>query len=211
VLHYFVIRIKNIKLCLIIFFMVERIAEDVYKISAEGNVYVYLKPEVVVIDCSEGRYKELIKKEIESLVPLDQVKKIFLTHLHFDHVGNLDLFPDAEVYASKKELDDFKESPDVFSLIGVDSGVLDRLRETKELDGDVGWLKVLEVPGHTRGCVAFLDEERKLLFSGDTLFFNGAGRIDFDNSLPDEMEGSVRKLVNLVKNEGYKLCPGHDY
>ena len=43
--------------------MVEKIAEDVYKISADGNVYVYLKPEVFVIDASDNRYKELIKKE----------------------------------------------------------------------------------------------------------------------------------------------------
>jgi len=191
--------------------MVQRITEDIYKIVADGNVYLYLKPEVIVIDTSDVRNREIVKREIERLVPLGEVKKVLLTHLHFDHCGNLDLFPNAEVYASKEDLDNFKQSSDDFFLDGVSMKSKEMLKGAKELGEEVAGLKVLKMPGHTRGCVAFLDEEKKLLFSGDTLFFNGVGRIDFDNSLPDEMEGSVKKLVGLVKDEGYKLCPGHDY
>ncbi len=191
--------------------MVQRIAEDVYKIVADGNVYVILKPEVVVIDTSDIRNRNLVKKEIESLVSLDKVEKVMLTHLHFDHVGNLDLFPNAKVFVDIEELDDFKENPDVFYLIGVSSKIKEMLRGASKLGKEMNGLKVLKTPGHTRGSVAFLDEKKKLLFSGDTLFFNGVGRTDFENSLPDEMEESVRKLVGLVKDDEYKLCPGHDY
>jgi len=191
--------------------MVQRIAGDVYKIVADGNVYVYLKPEIIVIDTSDSRNREVVKREVEGLVPLDEVKKILLTHLHFDHCGNLDLFPGAKIYASKENLDNFRKNSDDFFLESVSSKTKEMLESASELDNSISGLKVLKVPGHTSGCVAFLDEEKKLLFSGDTLFFNGVGRTDFDNSMPEEMEESIRRLVKLVRDEGYKLCPGHDY
>jgi hydroxyacylglutathione hydrolase len=69
----------------------------------------------------------------------------------------------------------------------------------------------LKVPGHTRGCVAFLDRRRKLLFSGDTIFTGEIiGRTDLPNSLPEQMNWSVETLRKLER-EGFRVLAGHGY
>ena len=142
--------------------MVEKINEDVYKISCEGNVYLYLKPEVFLIDCSDNQFSDYIKSEIEKIIKLDEVKKVLLTHLHYDHCGNLDLFCNAEVYASKFDLIDFNKDPNLFFLENVSKKTLEMLKSAKELPKEINGLKVIDLLGHTRGSVGFIDEKRKL-------------------------------------------------
>jgi len=186
------------------------ICEDVYEIKGDGNVYVILKPEVVVIDTSDAVDILQIKSEIEKIVPVEAVKKVLLTHLHYDHAGNVDMFPNAEVYASKAAIENYKSSAKDFFFHDISAKGDDMLRNAKMLPDEINGLKVLKVPGHTRGSVAYLDEKRKLLFSGDTLFRDCTGRIDLPNSIPGDMDASVEKLKGYL-SEGYRLCPGHDY
>ena len=69
-------------------------------------------------------------------------------------------------------------------------------------------LEVISTPGHTKGSVCIYYPKEKVLFSGDTLFFNGFGRIDFPFSDPGKMEESLE----IIGKIGYKiLAPGHDY
>lgn len=202
---------KILKTNSLLLHMPEKITKDVYKIPGNSNVYIILKPEVFIIDASDRVDSEYIKTEIEKVIPLEEVKKVLLTHLHYDHCGNTDLFPNAQVYASKIELENFKQSPDDFFVHDISEKTREMILNAKELPNEILGLKVINVPGHTRGSVAFLDEKRKILFSGDTLFHNGVGRTDFKNSVPEEMKESVDKLIKLVRNDGYMLCSGHNY
>lgn len=182
--------------------MIEKISDKVWKINADSNIYVIDKK--IVIDAGNREYHDLVKKELEEVCDLDKIEKVVFTHLHYDHIGNFDLFPNAKFYASKDEIDDFKKEKGWFIF---DNFLLENfdveLHELKDMDG----LKVVETPGHTRGsiCIEFGD----ILFSGDTLFFNdNYGRIDFPNSKPDLMRDSLGKLEKI----DFKiLCPGHDY
>ena len=65
-------------------------------------------------------------------------------------------------------------------------------------------IQVLHTPGHTPGGVCYLTEN--LIFTGDTLFSGGIGRIDLGGNAQD-MKASLRKLLHL-KGE-YEVCPGH--
>jgi hydroxyacylglutathione hydrolase len=188
-----------------------KIKEDVYKITGEGNVYIILNSEPFLIDASDNLDSKYILEEIKKLINPEKIKKILLTHLHYDHCGNIDLFPNAEVYASEKELENFKETPDDFFIQGISQKARKMLEKAKPLQEEMNNLEIIKVPGHTKGSVAFLDKKRKLLFSGDTLFENGIGRTDFKNSIPEEMAGSLDKLEELMKEHGLRLCPGHDY
>lgn len=189
--------------------MIERIHEEVYKIVGDGNVYILLNPEVFVIDTSNPNDYFYIKNEIEKIISLGSVKKVLLTHLHYDHTGNIDLFENAEVYASKEDLDDFKKNPDLFFLDSLSETSLLKLKNAKILSKKINGLEVVKCPGHTKGSVAFLDEKRKILFSGDTLFNNGIGRTDFVNSVPEKMNDSLLKLKKLMLEKKLKLCCGH--
>lgn len=188
------------------------IAKGVYKIKSNGNVYLVLKPVPVVIDTGDQTNCEYIKSEIEKIIPLDKIKIVLLTHLHYDHVGNVELFPNAKIYADADDIEDCRYDSREFNFY-VSEEVDEILKkELISLPVEIGGLKVIRVPGHTRGSVAFLDEEKKLLFSGDTLFANEIiGRTDFLNSVPEKMDESVGKLVRMVKEGKLLLCPGHGY
>ena len=68
-------------------------------------------------------------------------------------------------------------------------------------------LRVLHTPGHTEGSVCLLSEDDGLLFSGDTLFPGGWGRVDFPGGDPEAMVGSIARLSGMA--DGIRVLPGH--
>lgn len=81
--------------------------------------------------------------------------------------------------------------------------------ETLHLDSPSLRFHVLAVPGHTRGHLAYYAPhmEPPALFSGDTLFSGGCGRL-FEGT-PEEMLASLDKLAALPGNT--RLCCAHEY
>ena len=71
-------------------------------------------------------------------------------------------------------------------------------------------LVVLPTPGHTNGCVSYVLDDRKAVFTGDALLIRGCGRTDFQ-------DGDARTLLRSVRQQLFTLpedCtvyPGHDY
>ncbi|HEY3522322.1 MAG TPA: MBL fold metallo-hydrolase [Candidatus Limnocylindrales bacterium] len=68
-------------------------------------------------------------------------------------------------------------------------------------------LRVLHTPGHTEGSVCLLDEDNGRLFSGDTLFAAGWGRIDLPGGDGEAMAGSLARLAGL--EDALAVLPGH--
>lgn len=67
--------------------------------------------------------------------------------------------------------------------------------------------KVIHTPGHTPGSCCINFEKEKRLFSGDTLFKSGVGRVDFSYSSPDDLKNSIKNLLQLPKITN--IYPGH--
>lgn len=109
---------------------------------------------------------------------------ILITHHHSDHVGGiaklLEHYPDIPVYGPANE-----RIPHRSHALGEGDIV-----ELKELGME---LKVLDVPGHTSGHIAYYGEGA--LFCGDTLFANGCGRI-FGGSAKDLYQ-SLSRIAQL--------------
>jgi len=119
---------------------------------------------------------------------------VLLTHHHADHIGGVpalrERWPDLPVFA-----------PDDARIVDASSRVN---------DGDVveigGWrFNVIAVPGHTRSHVAF--HGHGVLFSGDTLFSLGCGRL-FEGT-PAQMLASLDRLAALAGDT--LVCCGHEY
>ncbi len=68
-------------------------------------------------------------------------------------------------------------------------------------------LSVLDVPGHTRGHIAYVDADRDWLFCGDTLFAGGCGRL-FEGT-PAQMTSSLAKLAALP--DATQVFCAHEY
>ena len=68
-------------------------------------------------------------------------------------------------------------------------------------------LRVLHTPGHTEGSVCLVSNEEGAIFSGDTLFPGGWGRVDLPGGDPDAMVESLRRLAALP--DALRVLPGH--
>lgn len=178
--------------------------------------------EALLID--PGDEPEKILKTLQGLQnPLIQVKYIFHTHGHLDHIGatravcealdrpKIALHPgDRELYqklAFQRSLFGMKHDQDP---LPVDHDLVD------EEEIRVGDLKfsVIHTPGHSPGSVCLrLHEDSSLgvketLFSGDTLFQGSVGRTDLWGGDTDQMFRSIRQRI-LVLDDETRVCPGH--
>jgi hydroxyacylglutathione hydrolase len=72
--------------------------------------------------------------------------------------------------------------------------------------GDVR-LDVLHTPGHTEGSICLVSHEAGVLFSGDTLFAGGWGRVDLPGGDPAAMVESLCRLATLP--DALRVLPGH--
>jgi len=188
--------------------MLEEISNGIWKITGESNIY-YLSEEDIVIDTGFSEDKTSIKIDLSKVINLKEIKTVIFTHLHYDHIGNYDLFPNATFYTSKQEINDLnKDKFGTILLKPIANKFNITIKDIKELKLPE-YLQVIETPGHTKGSICIYDSKRKTLFSGDTLFFeNNIGRMDLPTSIPEKMKESLDKLKEL---DWKVLCPGHDY
>jgi hydroxyacylglutathione hydrolase len=68
-------------------------------------------------------------------------------------------------------------------------------------------LQVMHTPGHTEGSVCLYDADGGRLFSGDTLFAGGWGRVDLPGGSADQMVDSIARLAGL--DDPLRVLPGH--
>jgi glyoxylase-like metal-dependent hydrolase (beta-lactamase superfamily II) len=69
-------------------------------------------------------------------------------------------------------------------------------------------LVVIETPGHTPGSLCFYSEKEGVLFSGDTLFFDGVGRTDLPGGSERKLRESIEKKIAVLPPET-RVFPGH--
>lgn len=122
---------------------------------------------------------------------------ILLTHHHADHVGGVpELLKKfhVPVFGPRHEA-----IPQItFPLREGDTATIPELGLT---------LSVLDVPGHTRGHIAYVAREMPWLFCGDTLFAGGCGRL-FEGT-PEQMVASLNKLAALP--DATQVYCAHEY
>jgi hydroxyacylglutathione hydrolase len=122
---------------------------------------------------------------------------ILTTHHHADHVGGVATLLrafDVPVYGPARDRI---------------ASVTHKLQEGDVLTLDQPGLsfRVIDVPGHTLGHIAYYEEKQGWLFCGDTLFAGGCGRL-FEGT-PAQMLSSLDKLAALP--EATKVYCAHEY
>ncbi len=132
-----------------------------------------------------------------------KVKYIVLTHCHYDHIGAVAEIKEktgTEIVVCEKEKANYL-NPDISMMghfgDGKDVAEPDiTVSEGDELISGKYSFKIIETPGHTSGGMCLLCDD--VLFSGDTLFRRGIGRVD----LPT---GSMKQIINSIKNKLFML------
>ncbi len=170
--------------------------------------------EVKIIPCLNDNYSYLIFDKIEKIAcvvdpseskpVIDAINKfnvnlkyILNTHHHFDHIGgNIELKKkfNAKIIGFKgdknriPEIDIFVEDKQIWSKDNFE-------------------IKIFHIPGHTSGHICFYLPKENLVFTGDTLFSLGCGRI-FEGTY-DQMYDSLNKIKSLPPDT--KIYCGHEY
>ena len=168
---------------------------NVKLINAFNDNYIFLLTcestgEITVVDPGDA---DVVMSALGDRV----LDKILLTHHHIDHVGGVERL--CEVY-----------NPSVIGYQG-DAHRLPCVTEFVDDHDEVyvgdSEARVLFVPGHTSGHIAYFFEQEKMLFCGDTLFAGGCGRL-FEGT-PDDMFNSLVKFENLP-DDTQVFC-AHEY
>ena len=150
--------------------MINKIKNNIFQfVFTEFGSCIYLlkiRNKNIIIDTGSKENKSeliLFLKELE--IKTEEVDFVLITHNHWDHIENIDLFKKAKVYFPEEISDKISEIPEI---------------------------KVIKAPGHTENDMCFLFED--VLFSGDVIFHHGGiGRTDFPESSPEKMREENRQ------------------
>jgi glyoxylase-like metal-dependent hydrolase (beta-lactamase superfamily II) len=146
----------------------------------------------------------------------DEIGTVVLSHLHFDHMLNLSLFKQAELIVSKAELDYAREVsggklddpsiPDFWPALLKDKEV--RLVEGS-LQLEPG-LELVNLPGHTPGCLAmFYDGGVTVAVCGDVIK-NGWEALTGEAGSPGVVAGRLQENIRFIAGRADVIVPGHD-
>lgn len=179
------------------------IQENCYIVQAEG------RDDCVVVDPGDEYPK------LKAAIGDRRVGAVLLTHGHFDHImaaGEMARDFGAPVYVGAEDaemLNDITKS-DYTGMLGlaragwpaIDAASFGETLSVCGMD-----FTVLATPGHSRGSVCLYLKDEAVLFSGDTLFRAGYGRLDLYGGKMGAMLKSLKRLFTLPGE--VEVYPGH--
>lgn len=157
----------------------------------------------------------------------DDVTHVALSHLHFDHAGNANMFKNAQLILQQDELDFVTETPELAKKYNVDPSSISYFLESKKdnkiitINGDAdlfgdGILKAISLPGHTPGHMALLvslKESGAIILAGDQWHFtenhahNGVPSFNYNRA---DTLASSDKLDKLRENHNAIMILQHE-
>ncbi len=148
-------------------------------------------------------------------VTCEDVDIVVLTHLHWDHCGDNDLFPKATMIIQSEELESAR-SPFPVTARGYNRKMVDEIDYTV-VSGDqtiANGVKVIYAPGHSFGFQEVLVENgsRKILIAGDTISF--FKNLEQDPPLISgsyvDLNAYYKSLEKMARLNADVILPGHD-
>ena len=177
--------------------------------------HVIIDPGHIVNESREECFAGLEKAMAEDKIRVDDIGLIINTHSHPDHCQANELIVErsgAQVTLSKEE-DDFRNTIGVslYRAFGIKAPRFNPQFYIKEGDLDLGIngfkLSVILTPGHSPGSVCLYWAEKKVLITGDVIFFMSVGRTDFPGGDMAQLKKSIDRLAEL---DVEYIIPGHN-
>ncbi|MCL2053917.1 MAG: MBL fold metallo-hydrolase [Oscillospiraceae bacterium] len=172
-------------------------------ISESGSAFLIDAP------CGADRVIEAAKENNA------EIKKILLTHGHFDHIEALEQLckkTGARVYIH--ENDAHKLNDPRANLSALSGSIIkgcenaDKVKDGDAIALDELSVKVFHTPGHTSGSVCYMIEN--MIFSGDTLFYMSIGRTDLTDGNSAVLADSLKRLAEFKGGyDDYRVLAGH--
>ena len=169
----------------------------------------------ILIDTGSPARRPLLYQALRSRnLGFEDIDIVILTHLHWDHCLNTDLFRDARILLHPKELD-YARNPNRGDLLTIPyiADVLGKMNLEPVSDGDtvVDGVSIVDTPGHTKGHISVLVEvgDDKILVAGDALPDSDTVKRGMPCNIfwdVGDATESVQKLLDAARI----FYPGHD-
>ena len=172
--------------------------EILVKPCGEFQTNCYIIDKKIIIDPGVGAF-EFVKKNVDTPIA------IINTHGHFDHIWDdkkIKEYFDIPIYIHKEDSFFLENDPFGYNPPKVKPDVL--LKEGNYKIGDYD-IKIIHFPGHTPGSISV--EVGENIFSGDFIFDESIGRVDFPFSDAKAMKNSIKKFLKIPYDK--KIFPGH--
>jgi len=194
-----------------------KLIEDLYVypwVSAQENnantVFIGGEVPTLVDPGHTHLFSHVIQGALRDGVALESSKLVICTHGHPDHLEGVGRF-DREVITaiSRREYEYLQhEGKDLFMMTGcqVPKGPFNLLLTEGSLILGTKRFQVLYTPGHSPGSLCLYWRDRKVLLSGDTLFYMGVGRTDLPGG---DVRALAESIARLSKLDIEYLVPGH--
>mmetsp|Transcript_33407 Transcript_33407/g.50397 ORF Transcript_33407/g.50397 Transcript_33407/m.50397 type:complete len:245 (-) Transcript_33407:27-761(-) len=166
----------------------------------ESSTYTYLiydpdTKEAILIDPVDTQ----VDRDLE-IVAKNDAKLLYgiNTHAHADHITGTGIL--------KSKVDSLKSIISAASDAKADI----HIKQGDKIHFGNRYVSVLATPGHTAGCVSYLTDDNKMVFTGDTLLIMGCGRTDFQGGSAETLYESVHSKLFTLPEETI-VYPAHDY
>lgn len=138
------------------------------------------------------------------------------THNHLDHIFGTRYLSDTYNMKLASHPDDLFWIDSFLTTAQTYGMPVEKDAPTPEImlnDGDVFTfgntsLKIIHLPGHSPGGIAFYNEKQNLLFAGDSLFYGSIGRTDLPGGDYNSLINAIKEKLFVLPNDTKVLC-GH--
>lgn len=169
----------------------------------------------ILVDTGHFGNRDVLLKRLsaEDIKP-DDIDKIVLTHINWDHCLNVDLFPNASIVVSKKELEDGSLSGqrDIITTYFRDYLSSRKIILAEDKKAITKHSYILMTPGHTPGHISLVidDDGNNIIISGDSI----PNIRSYRRGLPDfifySKEEAMSSISRIKKLNPSMIIPGHD-
>ena len=155
--------------------MLTQISPNVWQLYFDtfgSTVYVLkINGKNIIIDTSSQDNEEELLNDLSELeLTPEKINFVILTHSHWDHTGNLELFTNAKIITAEKNLDELPNE-----------------------------LKPIKTPGHTSDSICFLYKD-VLFSGDTIFHNDGQGRTDLPTGSEKQIQESIKNLKTLKYN-----------
>ena len=181
------------------------------------NTYIVFNENKNAFIIDPGDFSEVENNILNQFIVDNELKvqNILLTHAHIDHVLGLQKAFDkykVPILMHEMEKEILDRNPMDANRFGFFfkpfEGEISYLNENEIISVDEDDFKILHVPGHSPGHIAFYSEAQKFIISGDVLFEGSIGRTDLYKGDAQELLKSIREKLFVLEDET-KVYNGH--
>ena len=179
-----------------------------------NSSFIITEKSVILINTgSSQQYGKQVKEEIRKITN-KPIKYILNTHHHPDHFLGNSAFSSGDIYASEFTKNEIETNGDLYivNLVNIIHEAMDKTKikapnqilTDKSLDFDGYKLKIFYLDGHTSSDIVIYDENTKILYTSDLVFYKRTPSTPHAN-----MDNWIKSLKELEKIDYSILVPGH--